>query len=155
MFEVVYYPMCGSNLCKGVGKVAEAIAVELGVKAEDTQTKKELTGGSLVFLGSGCFTSRKRELLLEFISGNDLDGREVALFGTSGGGNGTEVKVIEEVLGPTGAVIVGRFYCKGHTSILLRQHPSKKELVKAGEFANKMKKHWEEHVSLVKNNLDE
>jgi len=154
MFEVVYYPMCGSNLCKGIGKVAEAIAVELGVKAEDTQTKKELDKGSLVFLGSGCSTSRKREVLLEFINGNDLNGREVALFGTSGGGNGAEVRAIEEVLEPTGALIVGRFYCKGHPSLLLRQHPSKKELVKAREFANKIKRHWEEHISLLQTTLD-
>ena len=74
MFEVVYYPVCGSGLCKGVSKVAGAIAVELGVKAEDTQTKKKLTDGSLVFLGTGCFTSRKRDVLLEFSNANDFNG---------------------------------------------------------------------------------
>lgn len=155
MFEVVYYPVCGSGLCKGIRKVAGAIAVELGVKAEDTQTKKKLTDGSLVFLGTGCFTSRKRDVLLEYINANDFNGREVALFGTSGGGKGDEVRVIEEALQPAGVLVVGRFYCRGHASMLLRQHPNKKELASAREFAAKMRRHWEEHTSLLQNTVDE
>ena len=47
MFEVVYYSMCGNTK-----KVAEVIAAELGVKAENVKTKQELDKDSFVFLGS-------------------------------------------------------------------------------------------------------
>ena len=50
MFEVVYYSMCGNTK-----KVAEAIAAELGVKAESVKVERELDKDSFVFLGSGCY----------------------------------------------------------------------------------------------------
>ena len=70
--------------------------------------------------------------------------RQVALFGTSGAGIGDEVKVMEELLKPTGAVIRGGFYCKGRTLLFNRGHPSGEELAGAREFAREMKKHAEQ-----------
>ncbi|GAH18516.1 unnamed protein product, partial [marine sediment metagenome] len=45
MFEVVYYSMCGNTK-----KVAEAIAAELDVKAENVKAKQELTKDSFIYL---------------------------------------------------------------------------------------------------------
>ena len=67
MFEVVYYSMCGSTK-----KVAEAIAVELGVKAESVKAKGGLTKDSFVFLGSGCYAGRPGRKLRKFIARNGL-----------------------------------------------------------------------------------
>ena len=136
MFEVVYYSMCGNTK-----KVAEAIAAELGVKAESVKEKQELAKDSFVFLGSGCYAFRPGGKLRKFIAENDFKGRQVALFGTSGNGRGDEVRTMEELLKPKGALIRGSFYCQGKSFFLFyRGHPSQKELAKAREFANEMKK---------------
>jgi len=136
VFEVVYYSMCGSTR-----KVAEAIAAELGVKAENVKAKKGLAEGSFVFLGSGCYGRRPGRAMSKFITGNDFKDRQVALFGTSGDGNGDEVRAMEELLKPADALIRGNFYCKGRSFFLFnRKHPSNEELAHAREFANEMKK---------------
>ena len=136
MFEVVYYSITGNTQ-----KVAEAIAAELGVKAENVKVKRELDKDSFVFLGSGCYGYKPGGKLRKFIARNDFKGRQVALFGTSGSGEGTEVRVMEELLKPKGALIIGSFYCQGKSFFLFyRGHPSDEELANAREFANEMKK---------------
>jgi len=135
MFEVVYYSMCGNTK-----KVAEAIAAELGVKAESVKAKRELAKESFVFLGSGCYASKPGGKLRKFIAENNFKGRQVALFGTSGSGEGAEVRVMEELLKPKGALIRGSFYCQGKSFFLFyRGHPSDEELTNAREFANEVK----------------
>ncbi|MBA7693868.1 hypothetical protein ES703_102464 [subsurface metagenome] len=135
MFEVVYYSMSGNTK-----KVAEAIAAELDVKAENVKAKEWLTKGSFVFLGSGCYAGKPGKGLQKFIARNDFKGREVALFGTSAGGGGDEVRVMEELLKWEGGLIRGSFYCKGRLVLVNRGHPNDEELAKAREFAKEMKK---------------
>ena len=48
MYEVIYYSMTGNTR-----KVADAIATELGVAAENVKTKPRLAEDSFVFLGAG------------------------------------------------------------------------------------------------------
>ncbi len=86
MFEVIYYSMTGNTK-----KIAEAIAAELDVSAEDVKTKGGLAKDSFVFLGSGRYFHLPGRGLKKFITRNDFDGRKVALFGTSGEGKGHEV----------------------------------------------------------------
>ena len=135
MFEVVYYSMSGNTK-----KVAEAIAAELDVTVENVKAKEWLTKDSFVFLGSGCYGSNPGKELQKFIARNDFKGREVALFGTSSGGRGDEVRVMEELLKSKGALIKGSFYCKGRFVLLNRGHPNGEELAGAREFAKEMKK---------------
>ena len=136
MFEVIYYSML-----RNTKKVAQAIAAELGVKAESVKVKQELDKDSFVFLGSGCYANKPGRKLRKFIARNDFKGRQVALFGTSGDGEGKEVKAMEKLLKPTGALIRGCFYCKGRALFFFnRGHPSNEELAKVREFANEMKK---------------
>jgi len=136
MFEVVYYSMSGNTK-----KVAETIAAELGVQAENVKLKEGLTKDSFVFLGSGCYASKPGKPLQDFIARNDFKGKQVALFGTSLGGVGDEGKVMEELLKPAGALIKGSFHCKGKAFLLFNKgHPSDEELAKAREFAKEMKK---------------
>jgi len=136
MFEVVYYSMCGNTK-----KVAEAIAAELGVKAENVKAKSGLTKDSFVFLGSGCYGGKPGRKLQKFILRNDFKGRQVALFGTSWRNRGDEVRAMEELLKPAGAIMRGSFHCKGKTFLLVnRGHPGDEELANAREFANEMKK---------------
>ena len=135
MFEVVYCSRSGNTK-----KVAEAIAAELDVKAEDVKAKEWLTKGSFVFLGSGCYAGNPGKELQEFIARNDFKGMEVALFGTSAGGRGDEVRVMEALLKSKGVLIRGSFYCKGRLVLVNRGHPNAEELAGAREFAKEMKK---------------
>lgn len=50
MIEVIYYSLTGNTK-----KVADAIAAELGVDAENVKTKDMLAEDSLVFLGAGLY----------------------------------------------------------------------------------------------------
>jgi len=135
MFEVVYYSMCGSTK-----KIAEAIAGELGVKAEDVKMKKEPTRDSFLFLGSGCYARKPWRKVQDFIARNDFKGRNVALFGVSASGEGDEVTAMEKSLKLKGAIIKGIFYCKGRAFLFLnRGHPSNEELANARKFASEMK----------------
>jgi len=135
MFEVVYCSKTGNTK-----KVAEAIAAELGVVAEDVNVKEGLAEDSFVLLGSGCYIDEPGGELKEFITRNDFKGRQVALFGTSEGGKGNEVRVMEKLLKPKGALVKGIFYCKGQDGSLNIGHPSDDDLAQAREFARLMKK---------------
>jgi len=135
VFEVIYYSMCGSTK-----KIAEAIAGELGVKAEDVKMKKEPTRDSFLFLGSGCYARKPWRKVQDFIARNDFKGRNVALFGVSASGEGDEVTAMEKSLKLKGAIIKGIFYCKGRAFLFLnRGHPSNEELANARKFASEMK----------------
>jgi len=135
MFEVVYYSFSGNTK-----RVAEVIAAELGVKAENVKQKGQLTEGSFVFLGSGCYGNRPGRKLRKFIAENDFRGRQVVLFGTSGNGRGDEVRAMEALLRPMGALVRGRLYCKGKCFFFFnRGHPSREEITSARIFANEMK----------------
>ena len=137
MFEVIYYSMTGSTK-----KVAEAIAAELDVSAEDVRTKGELAKDSFLFLGSGRYYPLPgTRAFKKFVARNDFDGRKVALFGTSGRGKGYEVEALEKMVTAKGAKVIGKFYCKGHIFFFInRKHPDNKELEDAKKFARELQK---------------
>ena len=134
MFEVVYYSLTGNTK-----KVAEAIATELDVIAENVKTKAKLAEESFVFLGTGLYGPFWIRGLKKFIDGNNFDGRKVALFGTSGNGKGKEVEALEETLTAKGAKISGRFYCKGEFLFFInRKRPTSEDLENARKFAREL-----------------
>ena len=136
MFEVIYYSLTGNTK-----KVAEAIATELDVVAENTKTNVTLAEESFVFLGAGLYGPLRGWGLRRFIARNNFDGRRVALFGTSGEGKGREVGALEEAVTAKGAEIAGRFYCRGRFLLLInRKHPTSEDLGNARRFAREMVK---------------
>jgi len=133
MFEVIYYSLTGNTQ-----KVAEAIATELDVVAENVKTKDRLADESFVFLGAGLYGPLRSGGLKRFIASNNFDGRKVALFGTSGEGKGKEIGALEEAVTAKGAVIAGRFHCRGKFLFFInRKHPTSEDLGNAREFARK------------------
>ena len=143
MFEVVHYSLCGNkkSVCHNTKGLAEVIAAELGVKAEDITAKKGLTKDTFVFLGCSCYGDKPGGKLSEFIAENDFKGRKVALFGTSLSGKDDKVRRMEELLKPAGALIMDSFCCKRKALPLLHKgRPSEEELSNAREFANEMKR---------------
>lgn len=134
MLEVIYYSLTGRTK-----KVAEAIATELGVAAEDVRTKARLADDSFVFLGAGKYGPLRGWGLKRFIDRNDFQGRKVALFGTSGDGTGREVAALEELVAAKGAETAGRFFCRGEFLFLVnRGRPSSQDLADARRFAREM-----------------
>ena len=131
MFEVVYYSLTGNTR-----QVAEAIADELGVAAEDVKTKEVLAEDSFVFLGAGLYGPLRSWGFRRFIDRNSFDGRKVALFGTSGEGRGKESAALEDAVSGKGADVVGRFFCKGEfLYVINRNHPTNEDLGDARRFA--------------------
>ena len=134
MFEVIYYSLTGKTK-----RVADAIATELDVVAENVNTKDKLAEDSIVFLGAGLYGPLRGWGLRRFIDRNSFDGRKVALFGTSGEGKGKEVGALEEAVAAKGAEMAGSFFCKGEFLFLVnRTHPTSKDLGNARTFAREM-----------------
>jgi flavodoxin len=131
-FQVIYFSKTGNTK-----KVGEAIASELGVKAEDVKDAK-LNEDGLVFLGSGKYGSQPGKIMMEFIEDNTFKSRDVALFGTSGSGQGIEVKEMEKTLITKEASIKGKFFCKGKFLFANRGRPNDQDLDEAKKFANLM-----------------
>jgi flavodoxin len=135
MFEVVYYSLTGNTK-----KVADAIATELGVVAENVDTKDKLAEDSVVFLGAGLYGPLRGWGFRRFIDRNGFEGRKVALFGTSGEGKGKEVGALEEAVAAKGAEVAGSFFCRGRFLFLKRDHPTSKDLEDAKRFAREVAK---------------
>jgi flavodoxin len=136
MFEVIYCSKTGNTK-----KVAESIAGELGVKAEDVISKKSLGKSSAVFLGSGNYGGKPGKELTDFIEKNNFKGRCVFVFGTSGSGKGVEVKALAEMLRNKGAKVEDHFFCRGAFIVMFSfGHPNGKDLEKARMFARNAKK---------------
>jgi flavodoxin I len=131
-FQVIYFSRRGNTK-----KVAEAIASELSVKTEDVKDAK-LNDDAFVFLGSGCYGSKPAKIMTKFIEDNNFSSRNVALFGTSGGGEGLEVKEMENILNNKKANIKGKFFCKGKFLLVNRGRPNDEDLYEAKKFAKNM-----------------
>ena len=132
--QVLYYSKTGNTK-----KVANVIALELGVEAKDVK-REALDKDCLVFLGSGLYANKLGKEMIEFINNNDFNGVNVALFGTSMKGGGKEVNEMEKILRSKGATIKGKFYSFGKFLIMKRGHPDESELAKAREFARETAK---------------
>ncbi|OPY29287.1 MAG: flavodoxin [Methanocella sp. PtaU1.Bin125] len=134
MNHVLYYSMTGNTK-----KMAAAIAAELGVEARDVRKATGLPQDGLLFIGSGCYGDKPGEDLAKFLANNDLAGRKVALFGTSGAGAGKEVESMAATLKSKGAVVVGSYHSKGKAFVIVNLgHPNKDELDGARRFAREM-----------------
>lgn len=120
-------------------KMAAAIAEELGAEAKSIKTLSEVPKDGLLFIGSGSYGDKPAEDLLKFIDKNDFKDRKVALFGTSGKGAGLEVRVMEEALKQKGANVLGSYYSKGRSFVVVNiGHPGRDDLEGARKFAREM-----------------
>jgi flavodoxin len=134
MHQVIYDSRGGNTK-----KVADAIAGELGVAAVDVKAASLGPADGIVFLGSGCYGSKPGEHIVKFIETNDFRARRVALFGTSGGGAGNEVKGMETAVKAKGAEVIGSYFCKGQKGLLVsRGHPNPADIDAARQFARDM-----------------
>ncbi|MDD5397518.1 MAG: flavodoxin family protein [Dehalococcoidia bacterium] len=130
MFEVIYYSLTGNTR-----KVADAIAGELGVEAKNIKAVDTVAQDALIFLGSGYYGAVLVKEISEFIEKNQLQGRKIALFGTSGFGWEKELSLMEKQIANKGVEVVGRFNCFGRFAAVKIGHPTTEELDQARTFA--------------------
>jgi flavodoxin len=134
MNHVLYYSMTGNTK-----KMASAIAGELGIDATNIKTLMAVPQDGLLFLGSGSYGDKPAEDMTKFIANNDFAGRKVALFGTSGKGEGKEVEGMAVVLKQKGATVVGSYYTKGKSFVVVNiGRPNRDDLEGARTFAREM-----------------
>jgi len=131
-FQVIYFSRKGSTK-----KIADAIASELKVEAEDVKNAK-LDTSAFVFLGSGNYGGKPAREMIQFIEENNF--KNVALFGTSGGGEGNEVEEMQKLIYEKNGKVTGTFFCKGKFGFINRKKPSDKDIEEAKKFASDMKK---------------
>lgn len=134
MHQVIYFSRGGNTR-----KVAEIIADEIGVNAQDVEEANIEKGKNFFFLGSGCYGGKPSPKILNFIQAHDFTGQKIALFGTSGSGQGKELESMEKALLENDAKIVGKYSCKGKTFVFInRKHPNKEDLDLARRFARNL-----------------
>lgn len=131
-YQVIYYSRKGSTK-----KLADVISSELEISAENVKDAK-LSDDAFVFLGSGCYGSKPAKIMTKFIKDNNFKSNNVALFGTSGGGEGAEVNEMENLLKTKQTKIKGKFFCKGKFFIMNRGKPSNEDFEQAKSFAKRM-----------------
>lgn len=129
-YQVIYFSRKGSTK-----KIADIIASELKVEAKDVKNAT-LDDSAFVFLGSGNYGGRPGKEMITFIEENVFN--NVALFGTSGGGRGKEVKEMETILNTKNADIHGAFFCKGKFWLINRTKPSDEDIAEVKKFVKKM-----------------
>ncbi|RZN48246.1 flavodoxin [archaeon] len=134
-YQVIYYTRTGHTK-----KVAEAIASELDVEAEDVKNAS-LDPSAIILMGSGCYGGSIGSDMKTFIENNDFSLRTVALFGTSGAGIGREVKKMAKLLEDKGARVERTYHCKGQVfKIINRGKPDEQDLEEAKRFAKAVKR---------------
>jgi len=136
MNHVLYFSLTGNTK-----KMAVAVAAELGAEARHIKTVTAVPPDGLLFLGSGSYGDKPADEMAKFIADHDFAGRKVALFGTSGRGEGKEVQAMAEALKRKGAHVLGSYYTKGKAFVVVNiGHPDKGELEGARIFAREMVK---------------
>lgn len=136
MSHVLYHSLTGNTK-----KLAAAIAEELGVVPMSVKSLAAVPENGLLFIGSGSYGDRPGEEIMKFIANHSFSGRKVALFGTSGSGDGKEVQGMAEALKQKGAIVVGSYNCKGKAFVVVNiGRPGRDDLDEARAFAREMAK---------------
>lgn len=135
MYQIIYFSKGGNT-----GKVADAMAETLGITATPIDGATLNPDTRLLFLGTGCYGGKPSPKLDEFVNTNTFKGVHVALFGTSGAGEGKQLHTIQDALKTKGATIKGTFDCKGKFTLFNRGRPNADDLARAKQFAQQMTK---------------
>lgn len=137
LIKVVFHSMTGNTK-----KIAEAIAREIGVNAEEVSHATVSDPIDVLFIGDGNYGSNIHATTRQFILGLDRSKvKHVAMFGTYGGIN-TGVPKMKILLETQGLSVINEgFTCKGRAWWLInRKHPTETDLANARAFARQSMK---------------
>ncbi len=127
---VIYYSKLGHSK-----KIAQAIANELGVKAQDIRENPEIKDMDQLYIVSGIYGGVSAPQLLEFLK--TLDGQKIkrAYLLTSAGGKTTRAAKVRSVLTELGIPVAEEeFTCQGAIFLFGMGHPNKADIQNAIHF---------------------
>jgi flavodoxin len=133
--KVVFHSMTGNTK-----KIAEAIASEVGIRAEEISNGTVSDPIDVLFIGDGNYGSNIHATTKQFIAGLDRNKiKHVAIFGTYGGAN-TAVPKLKTLVETQGLPVVNEgFTCKGKAWwILNRKSPTETDIANARAFARQI-----------------
>lgn len=131
--KVLYFSKGGNTK-----KVADSIAKAIDLSAETVPVAYPISNVQLLFLGAGLYAGKLDEKMTNYIKILDAKSvRNVALFSTSGNGEGSANKIMRDLLVAKGINVLDKsFSCKGQSFIFLsRKHPDEQDLKNAQDFA--------------------
>jgi flavodoxin len=121
-------------------KIAEVMAEELGVKAQNCAEIKQISKTDLLFIGSGVYAQKMGADLQKLLAGLPAGtAKKAVVFGTVGGQTNA-VEAIAKLLKEKGIDVIGTFYCKGQFWWIINHgRPNAQDLKSAREFASGFK----------------
>ncbi len=130
--SVLYHSITGNTK-----KIAEAIADEVGVYAENITHDSNKFTADVLFLGDGNYVSNIHKVTKELIKSlENKNIKNIAVFGTYGGMNNAKAKMIELIKNNGLNVLDENFFCKGKAwGVLNRNKPGKEDIEGAKDFA--------------------
>ena len=125
-------------------KIAEAMAVELGVTAVDVKKQKpDVIDADLLVVGSGTYGGKPGKEMVTYLENlKPVAGKKAACFSSCASGDASKtLQAMKDILSKKGYFSVDCFSCLGKWLMGLsrRGHPSDEELAQAREFAKKLK----------------
>jgi flavodoxin len=128
--SVIYYSKLGHSK-----KIAQAIADELGVKAQDIRDNPEIKDIESLYVVSGIYGGKSAPDMLEFLK--TLDGQQIkqAYLLTSSGGKTTRAAEVRTVLTKLGIPVAEeKFTCQGAIFLFGMGHPNKADIQNAIQY---------------------
>ena len=134
--KVMYHSRSGNTK-----KIADAIAQTLGQVAEAVPSDYPLENVGLLFLGAGVYGGKADKKIVEFIRTlNTSRVKNIALFGTSAGGDSKHLNALKELIKGQGITVVDEtFVCKGKFFFFINsKNPNAEDLKQAQKFAKEV-----------------
>lgn len=119
-------------------KLADAIALALNVRAENIKENPLLNNTDLLFIVGGIYGGVSMPELLEFIKRLDAPTIKQAAIITSCASGKKPQTAVRSLLEEKRINIIDEFICKGAILFVSVNHPNKKDLHEATDFAQKI-----------------
>jgi len=118
-------------------KIAAAIAEELGVTVGDI--RKPLPDAEILFLGSGMYGTGPGDDVRHLLRDGTFTGRKIALFATSGSGDGQKMlRTMAETLEAKGATVLGSHSDRGKAILVRYRNVHAEDLADARTWAREI-----------------
>lgn len=131
---ILYYTKLGHSK-----KIAQAIAQEFQIKAQDIRANPELNNVDLLCIVSGIYGGRSAPELLGYLRSIDRQQVKQALLITSSAGKTTAAADVRAVLTDLGVPVANEeFTCQGAILFVGMGHPNKADIHKGIAFVRRM-----------------
>lgn len=132
---VIYRSMTGHSR-----KIANAIAKEFNISAQDVKSKPKLEKVDLLFIVGGIYSGKSLPEMTEHIGTLTKENIKKAVLITSSVTDKNGQDEVRQILLSKGIEIAAEYRCRGNFLFIKFGHPNKIEIASAVEFAKKFMK---------------